>query len=397
VILSKERHLLKKLQKKEQKKEIYNAVKDYTNQGGQMTIQTTPKNRQGMFWTDYTEAKKGMNMMDWFCFPIIENWKDIDLEIPFYVDIENDHDKFVKKFFENKDKFTVDNNNKIAKRKDLQIPYPWIELKSLEQDRRKSIPDFKQEKLGVPTKGNDTFIPEQLYDRQVVHSHNNRLDALNNNRYHKLEASLDVAQVKDFSSLTIGMVTRRHGDKVVDEVCIETSQEEYPKQEDWIERMFEKWQFDVIHIDNTGVGRSLADYIQENRNIRCRVHRVQGQGKVEVKNEDGEKEKIKVQEYMSETFKRALQQDKYRLIDHEEARKHVLGVIKSETAAGYLKYSGKQSSEDRDDHYWSKEQLIADWNKGKMPRFSTFKNSTRSNRASRQAKSRNTNSGVVTW
>jgi phage FluMu gp28-like protein len=215
----------------------------------------------------------------------------------------------------------------------------------------------------------------------------------------RLEAALDVAQENDISALTIGNVTRRAGDRQVDEVAIRTSNSPYPEQEEWIQRVYEEYPFRVIHIDNTGVGRSLADYIERNRHIRCQVNRVQGQGKVKVENEKGEEEKIKIQEFMSETFKRALQQGKYRMIQNEEARNHVLGVVKTQTPAGYLKYTGKKSDVGRDDHFWSKAMLISDWETGTMPRYSIFKKerNTTGKRKSRTKRHQEVQTGVASW
>ena len=309
---------------------IYTALKPVLSQpGSQCTIQSTPLSKTGKFWEIYTGGEKKGFIPHYF--PCIENWKDIDLSVPLI------------------------GQNPI-------IPYPWIDINELERERLDDVEYFKQERLGIPSDILHRYITPELLEASaksvMVREPTNNLE--------RFTASIDVASIVDITAVVIGQNIKG----VIHERNLFSTSGDYPQQEEDVSKFLSSYgkQLYKVRIDNTGIGKSLADYLKKRG---FRIERVnfattlttQTQGVIK----DENKTKTRIGVFMAEEFKRALETGSYYTLDTDEpcqfirqANNHTLNVEQLETPTREKRYSGKRNG--RDDFFWARAMLCADFN-----------------------------------
>lgn len=307
------------VQKKNQQRDILEAVKYFVSQGGQLTMQSTPLVKTDIFWDTYENAERKL-YTPFYC-PIIENWKDLDL-------------------------------TKDLRQQACRIPYPWIDINTLEKARRDDLEYFKQENLGLPADVLHRFIePELLYSNVTSEPKPYNIGGL-------YKIAVDVAQKRDLTAITVGeiengMIYERHVDE---------SQAKYPEQARQIAELCKRYKPLEVLIDTTGGhGTGLADCLEEL--VNTPIRRIEFSSFIELKDK-----KMKITEYMATEFKKALVDGTYKLLDNQRAIRHVLRVEKKVTDTGTTRYTGKNNSSGdgripRDDHFWSKCILNANFDK----------------------------------
>ena len=330
-------------QRENQQRDIYDAVSYFVTQGGQLTMQGVPDVKSDLFWKMYTNPQQFGAVA--FYFPIIENWQDINLRIPLYRLAYNDIPDGHRQWYEErKDVKINDKMYDIVFVQKMKIPYFWWDIGELEKRRSQDLDYFKQNCLGIPYDVAFRFIsPELLYPRvksqEKFYPNTNRL----------VRIGIDVGQERDVSAVTVGEIDENG---VIWEIWVEEHQEQYPIQADKIYELCQRYKPIEVVIDNTGIGRGLADMLQAKG---VPVNRIEFASTMEMIDK-----KMRMTEYLAMNFKEMLIQNKYFLIDNNYAIHHVLGVQRLETSTKQIRYSGKQSESKRDDHFWSKCLLAAD-------------------------------------
>jgi len=302
------------IQRKEQQRQVFEAVKHFVAEGGQITMQSTPSVRTDLFWDFYKNAKAHLARA-FYC-PVIINVEDLDL-------------------------------TKDLRKQKLNIPYPWRateeSIEKMESARRDDVEYFKQEILGVPADVLRRYIPPELV-YPVVDSQEQFMP----DQFGVYKMAIDVAQKRDLSACTIGQEI----DGVMWERWVQESQETYPEQfENMIEPLVERYNPVEVRIDNTGIGVAIADMI-EDKLSHVPVKRIEFASSLEYKNK-----KLRIPVYLATEFKKALIYRKYHLIDNKKAIQHILRIEKTATETNQVKFSGKKWG--RDDHFWSKAMLNA--------------------------------------
>lgn len=327
-----------------QQRDTYDAVAYFITQGGQLTMQGIPDVKSDLFWKIYSHPKQfGATP---FYFPIIENWKDINLRKPLYHLSRDAMSKGDEKWYELWKNVRIE--DKIVKEawvQKMKIPYFWWDIGELEKKRAGDLDYFKQWVLGIPYDVAFRFItPELLYPR--VKSEEKMFPTLGR----IVKMGIDVGQERDITAITVGEMDENG---VMWEIWVEEHQEHYPIQAEAIYELCQRYKPLEVIIDNTGIGRGLAD-ILEAKGVPIR--RVEFASTVKL-----EDRSMRMTEYLAMGFKRKLIQNKYFLIENPYAIHHVLGVQRLETASKQIRYSGKQSEAKRDDYFWSKGLLAADF------------------------------------
>ena len=308
------------VQKKNQQRDILEAVKYFISQGGQLTMQSTPLVKTDIFWDTYEHAEEKLYTR-FYC-PVIENWKELDL-------------------------------SKDLRTQKCDIPYPWIDINALEKARRDDLDYFKQENLGIPVDALYRFIdPDLLYPNVK-----SKEKLYNDGGLYKI--AIDVAQKRDLTAITVGEVIEGK----IYERHIAESQEKYPVQAKLIKELCEKYKPLELIIDTTGGhGTGLADILEDM--VSVPIRRIEFASFIELKDK-----KMRITEYMATEFKKALIDKTYVLLDNRRAIQHVLRVEKKVTDTGTVRFSGKTSNVGdgtkigRDDHFWSKAMLNANFDK----------------------------------
>ena len=306
------------IQRKDQQREIYEAVKYFISQGGQLTIQSTPVVSTDLFWKIYKDAEK-MMFKSYYC-PTITNWKDLDL-------------------------------NKDLRAQNCIIPYPWVNIDLLEKARRDDLGFFKQRNLGVAVDAMFRFLDPELIQANCIAKP----------EYYGLASgyygmAIDVAQKRDITAITVG---KYHND-ITDEVHIDESQDDYTVQADKICEIAKRYPaLAFIIVDTTGGhGRGLVDILKYK--IGVPIKEMEFGSTVEVIHE-GKRMKEKLPNQMAIHFKRTLIAQKYHMLEHAQALQHCYNVEKLVSDTGGIRYSGKKNG--RDDHFWSKAMLNYEFTK----------------------------------
>jgi hypothetical protein len=332
---------------KDQQRQVYDAVKYFISQGGQMTIQSTPFVRTDLFWKMYSSAKE--MMLNAFYFPTIENWEQLDLNKPLAIPISELNEKDLKynlelKIYKEKTiKFL--NIERKCLVQNMIIPYSWVDIGFLEVARRDDLEFFKQENLGIPADVLYRYIePDLLYSSQISE------EKFKNDSGGLFKIALDVAQKRDLTAITVGEFI----DNVIWERKIYESQETYPEQIELLRELCYRYKPLEIIIDNTGVGIPIADFLEKDPDFPF-IRRIDFSSTIELPSK-----KIRMTVFLAEGFKKALIDGTYKTIKHTHAESHVLRVEKVSTDSGQIKYTGKKGG-DRDDHFWSKSLLAANF------------------------------------
>ena len=298
------------IQRKNQQQDIYEAVKYFVSQGGQLTIQSTPVVTSDTFWRMYKDAAR--LKFTAFTFPTIENWRKLDL-------------------------------TKDLTKQDCHIPYPWVDINLLEQARRNDLAFFKQMNLGVPADVMFRFLnPDVLHSRVISE------EEWTGRQGDIYGISIDVAQDRDITAITVG----KKVNDIVKEVYIEESQNDYTIQAKQVEKVVKAFPNSrFINIDTTGGhGRALYDILKYK--VPIQLNKIEFASTIAVPGFD---RKEKLPNMMAVEFNNSLINNKYHLIEHSQALQHCLNVEKTVTSNGSVRYSGKSNG--RDDHFWSKAML----------------------------------------
>jgi len=300
--------------RKNLQKELYNAIKYFISQGGQMTISSTPLLKTAEFWRMYINAEN--YLLSPFYFPIITNYEEVDF-------------------------------NRDLREQNIVTPYFWTDINVLEEIRRTDVDYFKQEVLGIPADVLQRYIPPELIYPNVDSTEKFMND--NNGIY---IMGIDVGQIRDLTAITVGETVNGE----IFERWVQDSQDDYPKQAETIIDLCKRYKPIEIRIDNTGVGIPVADILEKTMGMPP-IIRVEFASFIEE-----EKVKRKMPTYLMEEFKRALIDKKYHLLDNPLAINHVLRIEKTTTMTNTIKFTGKRG-EQRDDHAWSKALLNAPFDK----------------------------------
>jgi len=310
------------VQRKNQQREVYDAVKYFVMQGGQLTLQSTPYISTDLFMKTYQKARE--SLMTPFYFPIIENLNEIDI-------------------------------NRDLRYQPCKIPYPWINLDKLEQARRDDLEYFKQECLGIPSD-----VMYRCFPPELIYPCVDSIEKFMNKDGSNYKIGIDVAQKRDMSAIT---VCEFMDDGSIWERWVEDTQLPYPQQyRDVIKPLIDRYNPIEIIIDNTGIGVALSDIITDNI-PEFPLRKIEMAEKVVIKTEfvDGEEKekKISMGDFLYQQFKGRIYDKTYHMIDNQVAINHILNVEKVESGTG-TKITGKTNGK-RDDHFWSKTFLVANF------------------------------------
>ena len=351
---------------KGQARETWKALKYIIRQGGQARIQSTPRlsDDEEFFWGLFKKGEMGSLAIHTYYCPVITNWKDLNLQEPLWVDLDNQRrslrglrpieEKEIKNLLErykHMPSFEIKEGSYIKQK--AIIPYWWVNIEDLETDRATDLEQFKQENLGIPL--DETY---KLLHSDWIYSNLNEgdeYDARPNGNTNNFYCLIDLAQINDLTAITIvEEVLVKDGRPVYVERRIEETQEKYPVQVDKIFDLHLKFRFATISIDNTGHGIVIGDYLEErlrengmNLNILKRVNFG-----------------IVNKEDMAVGFRNICMPDAitgksrykwlYKMKKHEDAIRHCMRVEK-QIMETFIRYSGKMHG--RDDHFWSKAQI----------------------------------------
>lgn len=370
------------IQRENQQKNVYAAIGFFIAQGGACDIQGTPLVKSDFFWELYAGAGK-INSYTPYYFPIIENWDEIDLNKPLIIKLDDLCEDERRKIM-NLGIYTIIHNkfvNQIMV-KDLaiqrmKIPYPWYDLGFLEQKRSEDLAIFKQELLGIPEDIMHRFIGPEMWQAIVTEQENKIC-----HKQYEYRMGLDVAQKRDLTAGTIGHMDENG---IIREDFIFELQGKYPQQARDIQSFCGYFpNLTNIYIDNTGSGIGLGDDIEELRGMP-ELNRVEFGGSIEI--DPQIKKKMKVPELLALEFRKYITGKRYRAIDNQVARAHVLRVQKVQTDGNQsIRYTGKKGNQ-RDDHFWSKSLLCFGFNEkynsitsqgtiGIMPTLKSLPNAT---------------------
>lgn len=346
---------------KDQAKETWKALKYIIRQGGSARIQSTPRmsDTEELFWGMYEKGEEGNLAIHTYTCPVIENWKELDLDEPLWIDLNNkrrankkmkflsdeDRKRMIERY-KNNPAFIIEPGDYIKQK--AEIPYWWISLEDLETDRATDLQQFKQENLGVPL--DETY---KLIKTEWIYSNINEGDEIDDRgtSTNKFYILIDLAQKNDITAITVIELI----DGIYVERRIEETQAEYPVQVDLIIDLFFKFRPEIISIDNTGhgivVGDMLEKALRDNSFNPAILKRVNFN--------------MLTKEQMAVGFRNLVMPDpitgksRYRWLKHrkkhEDAIDHCRRVEKEILPQGGIRYSGKMYG--RDDHFWSKAQI----------------------------------------
>lgn len=360
--------------------ETWKALKYFISQGGQGRIQSTPRTSDDkeFFWGTYNKAKEKKGGFVGYECPVIENWQDLDLTEPLYIELDNDmremqgfepftieEKKDLRKQYKDKNGFEVTDT---YIKQPAKVLYPWKSLQELENDREGDYQQFMQEYLCQPIDETLKVIQsawiygnispdEQYYDRG---------DSTN-----AFQMVCDFAQVKDVTAIVVTEKVLQEGKfPVFYQRYVEQTQMEYPEQSKHIADLYEKFKPEYISIDATGPGIPISQYLKKefrdrgyNPNI---IKEVTFTSTNKEQMATGFKSLCQPNPNIYEIFKdddgieHRIPKSSYRFLndkgnkDHSEMIAHIKRVEK-EVLPQNIRYSGKRYG--RDDFFWAASQL----------------------------------------
>jgi hypothetical protein len=349
-------------------KETWKALKYIIRQGGSARIQSTPRlsDEEEFFWGMLKKGESGMVAIHRYECPVITNWKELDLEEPLYIDLNNTRrekmgmdplteeqtQKLISRY-KNMPKFLILPGDCI--KQEANIPYWWVGLQDLETDRQSDLEQFKQENLGVPLDETYKLIKTEWIYQNL--NDTDEIDVRQRNNQNNFYISCDFAQKKDLTALTV-VEEIPVIDKMpiyIERKIVET-QAEYPTQVDMIFDMYMAFRPKKIMVDYTGHGIPIYDMLAK----RFRVNSFDPDRIIQ-KNTFT----MQLKEQMALGFKNIVMPDpitgksRYRWLHkerhHQAAIRHCIRVEREILPQGGIRYSGKMHG--RDDHFWSKAQL----------------------------------------
>jgi len=349
-------------------RETWKALKYLIRQGGSARIQSTPRlsDEEEFFWGLYKKGEAGSLAIHTYECPAIENWRDLDLEEPLYIDLNNQRrskmglslltDENIKDLLEkykSRDNFIVKEGDSIQQ--DVHIPYWWVNIADLETDRASDLEQFRQENLGVPLDETYKLIKsEWIYSNANDGVEWNARPQGNTNRF---ILCCDFAQVRDLSAFTVVeevLVPDRQA-MYIERKIVET-QADYPEQRDIIFDMHMAFRFSEIQLDFTGHGRVISQMLAEkldNNSFSSRVLLKNNTFTMQSKEQMaiGFRNIVMPDPITGKSRYRWLHKEKH----HQDAIRHCMRVEKEILPQGGVRYSGKMHG--RDDHFWSKAQI----------------------------------------
>lgn len=341
------------ISRKGEQQAVWDTILYYTRQGGYVRLQSTPRTTDDLFWKFYTKPEE-YGMKSYYC-PVIENWKEVDLKHPLYIDLDNgrralkqnlvlstDEINQLKTTYQSKNNYLVDETNKEIRQVNVKIPYPWVRLEELEK-QRVDLEKFMQENLGVSVDEKYKLVPSEWIYRNITDEIEQEDRGISKNPYYIL---VDLAQANDITAITI---VEKLPDETVVERCLDTSQETYDVQVERIWTHYQSFKPQYISIDNTGHGRVIGDLLE--KKLRMAGLPLSILHRVDFTNSS--------KEVMAVGFRRLVQADKYKFLNatelHRESIRHVERVEK-EVLEMSTRYSGKKWG--RDDFFWSKAMIV---------------------------------------
>ena len=332
---------------KNQQVETWKAVKYFIRQGGEADWVSTPRINDSLFYSTFKEPTD-MGFISYYC-PVIENWKELDMNKPLYIPLDND-ERIKKRLLplDEEEKQRIINRyqgdqmfnvTETHIEQNMIILYPWINKWELEKDRLADLEQFKQESLGVPF--DESIKVLKIEDITTnMHDENEWIDR--GESKNPFYITMDVAQVNDVTA--IGVIEKIGN--IYYQRKIEQSQSKYDEQVEQVWDLYLKFRPISISIDNTGVGRAVADGIE--RKIKKFGLNTEILKRIDFTNS--------IKEQLAIGFRNIVKAGRYKFLDedlsliHREAIRHCTRVEKI-VGDNSTKYSGKMHG--RDDFFWS--------------------------------------------
>ncbi len=334
--------------RKNQQHDVYTAIKHFLKQGGQLTIQSTPRTNTDMFMEYYNNARE-KGFIPYYK-PVITNWKELDINLPLYIELNNERrkeyemdlltqeeiDKYLERFAEHP-LFVYDEEKQILKQK-YKIPYSWINIIELEKDRYADIEFFKQENLGIA-------IDERYKVLKGEWIYNNLVEGTDwtsrGDSHNKFTFGIDIAKQRDlfvikiFEYIGTEWFCRR--------VEIMPVGQKYPISANRIAELYDMFRPIRISVDNTGGGIVFCDFLETISKLKNVIVRVDFSSSTK--------------ENMAENLKGIARDGKFHMLNYTEehrlAIKHLLKVERQELDTT-TRYTGKGlDQEGRDDLFWA--------------------------------------------
>ncbi len=336
------------IMRKNQQHETYTAIKYFLRQGGQLTIQSTPRTSTDMFMDMYTHPDKyGFNP---FYKPVITNWKDLDINIPLHIELDNKRremfglrkleqkeiDKFRERFLKHP-LFVYDEETQVLRQK-YDIPYPWVNPIELEKDRYSDVEIFKQENLGMAIDERYKVLRGEWIYQNLSEGEDweNRRDS-----YNTFAFGVDIAKMRDLFIITV--IEEIGTECFVRKIEIMPPGQNYNISAQRLATLFDAFRPTRISVDATGGGIPFCDSLDTISRMRPFLRRVTFSNSVK--------------ENLAENLKAVCQDGKFHMLNYNEAHqtviKHLLKVEKQELESS-TRYTGKGvDQEGRDDGFWS--------------------------------------------
>lgn len=260
------------LRTKDIARETWKALSYIISQGGQGRIQSTPRTSddQEFFWGIYQKAlqKKG-GMVAYEC-PVIENWKDLDLTEPLYIELNNKQREIMQY-----EQFSIEEKQELINkykdnpgfevtddyiRQPAKVLYPWKNLQELENDREKDYQQFMQEYLCQPIDETLKMIQSEWIETNIS-SDGQYLDR--GNSTNSFQMVCDFAQKNDVTAIVITEKIITKDKAIFHQRYVEQTQMEYPEQAKHITKLYAKFRPEYVSIDATGPGIPISQFLKK--------------------------------------------------------------------------------------------------------------------------------------
>lgn len=354
---------------KGQASETWKALKYIISQGGSARIQSTPRtsDTEEFFWGMVMNSKNpALNIFGYEC-PVIENWRELDLEEPLFIGLNNEwrvlhgmgriteeEKQSLYRKYENRQGFIIDREKEVIQQNAI-IHFWWKSIMDLEIDRATDLEQFKQEYLCIPLDETYKLIKSEWLYLSAIDPPEWDNRRKSKNRFYIM---VDIAQKHDITAITV--VEQVPDDElgfVYYERKIEETQEKYPEQVKLIIELAVMFKPDKILIDNTGHGSVIGDMLEKEL-MEHGMHKSilkRNTFTAQLK----EQMAIGFRNLIMPTEKTGL--GRYRCLykegnkKYDEVFRHITRVEKEIMNGGMIRYSGKKYG--RDDHFWSKAQI----------------------------------------
>ncbi|NCU41857.1 MAG: hypothetical protein EOM19_04010 [Candidatus Moranbacteria bacterium] len=358
--------------------ETWKALKYFISQGGQARIQSTPRtsDEKEFFWGMYQKAlKKEGGLIAYEC-PVIENWRDLDLDEPLFIELDNEQrviqglDTYTQKEIDdlkshyNREGFEVTDT---YIKQPVICKYEWKTLQELENDRANDKQMFLQEYLCQPVDEAYKVILSEWIENNIVEEPEYVDRGTSTNEF---QICCDFAKEKDQSAFIVTEKIITNGIPIFYQRNITLCQNPYYEQARIIADLYYKFQPTFISIDDTGVGKSVVEQLEQEflkQNIPLRViKKVTFSSQINEQMAEGFKALCTPKDYLKEKYISGYDEkdkpiynttykNQYRFLRepnnkiHKEAIAQIKRVEK-EILRTNVRYSGKRYG--RDDAFW---------------------------------------------